>query len=125
MSDGRHPRMELPDLWGRRRGGETPVDGVAADRAAPVTARDVDAGSYLQTFLVTAVAAILVTRLYLELAGFPRVGGGGLHIAHLLWGGLLMLAAQVLLLAAVGKRLKRTAAVVGGAGFGVEAQVLP
>ena len=37
--------------------------------------------------------AVLVTRLYLTLTGFPKVGGGGLHLAHLLWGGLLMLAA--------------------------------
>ncbi len=84
-----------------------------------VSARDVDAGAFLQTFLVTAVAAMLLTRLYLELTGFPRVGGGGLHIAHLLWGGLLMLVALVLLLAGLGKRTKRIASIVGGAGFGL------
>ena len=84
-----------------------------------VSARDVDAGAFLQTFLVTAVAAMLLTRLYLELTGFPRVGGGGLHIAHLLWGGLLMLLALALLLAGLGKRNKRIASMVGGAGFGL------
>ena len=84
-----------------------------------VTARDVDAGAFLQTFLVSAIAAMLVTRVYLELTGFPRVGGGGLHIAHLLWGGLLMLLALVVLLAGLGKRTKRIASMVGGAGFGL------
>jgi hypothetical protein len=69
--------------------------------------------------LVSAVVAVLLTRLYLELAGFPRVGGGGLHIAHLLWGGLLMLAGLVVLLAMLGKRAKRWAAVLGGLGFGL------
>jgi hypothetical protein len=69
--------------------------------------------------LVSAVVAVLVTRLYLGLTGFPRIGGGGLHIAHLLWGGLLMLAALVLLLAVLGKRAKRWAAVLGGLGFGL------
>jgi hypothetical protein len=63
--------------------------------------------------------AVLVTRLYLTLTGFPRVGGGGLHIAHLLWGGLLMLSALVVLLAMLGKRAKRWAAVLGGLGFGL------
>jgi hypothetical protein len=62
---------------------------------------------------------MLLTRVYLQLTGFPRVGGGGLHVAHLLWGGLLMLLAMVLLLASVGKRVKRIASVVGGIGFGL------
>jgi len=69
--------------------------------------------------LVSAVVAVLLTRLYLELTGFPRIGGGGLHIAHLLWGGLLMLSALVLLLSVLGKRTKRWAAVLGGLGFGL------
>jgi hypothetical protein len=82
-------------------------------------ARDFEAGAYLQGFLVAAVAAILLTRLFLRLTGFPRLGGGGLHIAHMLWGGLLMLVALVLLLAVIGKRTKWLAALVGGAGFGL------
>jgi hypothetical protein len=81
-------------------------------------ARNVDAGNHFELFLVSAVAAILVIRLYLELTGYPQMGGHGLHIAHMLWGGLLMLAANVLLLGFLGKRVKRTAAVVGGIGFG-------
>jgi len=60
-----------------------------------------------------------VTRAYLEATGFPKVGSGNLHIAHMLWGGLLMLAAQVLMLALLGRATKRIAAVVGGAGFGL------
>jgi hypothetical protein len=79
----------------------------------------VDAGVYLQSFLVAAVAAILLTRFYLGLTGFPQVGGGQLHIAHLLWGGLLMLVAMVLLLAVLGKRARRVGAVLGGLGFGL------
>lgn len=86
--------------------------------AAPWIARDADAGSYLESFLVWAVAAILVIRAFLELTGYPQLGGGGLHIAHMLWGGLLMLAAIVLLLALLGRRVKSFAAVVGGIGFG-------
>jgi len=80
--------------------------------------RDLDGPTYLESFLVSTVAAVLGIRLYLEMAGYPRLGSGGLHIAHMLWGGFLMLAALVLLLAFLGKRVKHTAAVVGGLGFG-------
>jgi hypothetical protein len=82
-------------------------------------ARSVDAPALLQRFLVSGVVALLLLRFYLELTGFPQVGGGGLHIAHLLWGGLLMLAAIVLLLAFLGRTLQSIAAVVGGIGFGL------
>ena len=81
--------------------------------------RDIDGPTYLETFLVTAVVAILGIRLYLELAGYPRLGAGGLHIAHMLWGGFLMLVALVLLLAFLGKRMKHAGAIVGGVGFGL------
>ncbi|MDQ3809842.1 MAG: hypothetical protein M3336_06080 [Chloroflexota bacterium] len=104
---------------------ESAEDGGSAAHArfhpdlAGAAARDFEAGSYLQDFLVATVVSILLTRLFLGMTGFPRVGGGGLHIAHMLWGGLLMLVALVLLLAVLGKRTKRLAAVIGGVGFGL------
>jgi hypothetical protein len=85
----------------------------------PDLARDIDAGAYLETMLVAAVSSVLLTRLYLQATGFPQIGGGGLHLAHLLWGGLLMLVALILLLATLGKRLKHLSAAVGGFGFGL------
>ena len=36
----------------------------------------------LDTFLVSAIAAIVVIRIFLEATGYPQLGGGGLHIAH-------------------------------------------
>jgi hypothetical protein len=53
------------------------------------------------------------------MTGYPRIGSGPLHVAHLLWGGLLMLASLVVLLSVLGKRTKRWAAVLGGLGFGL------
>ena len=88
-------------------------------QGALAVARDFEAGIYLQDLLVAAAAAILLTRFFLRLTGFPRLGGGGLHVAHMLWGGLLMLVALVLLLAVIGKPAKRLAALIGGAGFGL------
>jgi hypothetical protein len=80
--------------------------------------RDFEAGGYLDLFLVTAVAAVLVIRLFLQITGFPQLGGDSLHVAHMLWGGLLMLVAIVILLSFVGRAGHKLAAVIGGAGFG-------
>jgi hypothetical protein len=80
--------------------------------------RNVDAGSFLESFLLSAVSAVLVIRVYLELTGYPQIGGGGLHIAHMLWGGVLMLVGVVLLLAYLGKWMQHVAAIVAGVGFG-------
>src|SRR5581483_7744268 len=93
-SAARAPGLDVGGLWPRR--------GIARDAAA---------GAYLETLLVAAVASLLVTRFYLELTGFPRVGGGELHIAHVLWGGLLMLAALALLVTLLGSRVRRLAAI--------------
>ncbi len=81
-------------------------------------ARDIDAGRWLESFLVSAVVSILVIRFYLHLTGYPQLGGHGLHIAHMLWGGFLMVLAIVVLLAFLGKRVQHAGAIVGGIGFG-------
>ena len=48
----------------------------------PFFIRNLDAGQLLETFLVSAVAAFLGVRFFLGATGYPRLGGGGLHIAH-------------------------------------------
>ena len=55
--------------------------------------RDAEGGDRFELFVVSAVAAVALTRIYLELTGYPQLGAGGLHVAHLLWGGLGMLVA--------------------------------
>lgn len=64
------------------------------------------------------MATILVIRLQLWATHYPKLGGGQLHITHLLWGGLGMLIAIVLLLSFLGRARRHTGAVVGGIGFG-------
>jgi len=80
-----------------------------------VRAADAD---LLDTFLVSAIATVVIIRIFLEATGYPQLGGGGLHIAHVLWGGLGMLVAIVLLLLYLSSLTRLVAAVVGGAGFG-------
>src|SRR5689334_19757642 len=81
-------------------------------------ARNADFGSLQETFLVCAVSTILIIRTDLWLTNYPQIGGHGLHIAHLLWGGLFMLVAIGTLVTFLGRSSRRTAAVVGGIGFG-------
>ncbi|MBV9323470.1 MAG: hypothetical protein JO352_06770 [Chloroflexi bacterium] len=69
--------------------------------------------------LISAVATVLGLRAYLEVTGYPQIGGNGLHIAHMLWGGLLMLVAIVLLQSFVGIRAQGLAALSAGIGFGL------
>ncbi|GAA1112334.1 hypothetical protein GCM10009630_06770 [Kribbella jejuensis] len=81
--------------------------------------RNVRSGEHLTTFVVSGVATVLITRLILSLSGYPQIGGKGLHIAHVLPGGLLMLIAISLLLGYVGPVVRPAAATIGGIGFGL------
>jgi len=82
--------------------------------------RNVDAGRLLDTFLLTSVVTVLVTRVYLYVTGYPQVGGSSsLHVSHLLPGGLLMLAAIMLMLASINRSVRNIAAFLGGIGFGL------
>ena len=55
---------------------------------------------------MSGVTTILVIRTQLWLTNYPQLGGHGLHIAHLLWGGLFMLVAIGLLLTFLGRRIR-------------------
>ena len=80
--------------------------------------RDAEAPLLLESFFVAAVASFLGIRWFLALTGYPRIGSNGIHIAHMLWGGLLMLLALMLLLAFLDRSVHHVAAVIAGLGFG-------
>ena len=80
--------------------------------------RDAEAPLLLESFFVAAVASFLGIRWFLAVTGYPRIGSNGIHIAHMLWGGLLMLLALMLLLAFLDRSVQHLAAVIAGLGFG-------
>lgn len=88
-------------------------------RSQRIFIRSSEAGRLLESFIVAAVASVLAIRLFLSLTGYPQISGGGLHIAHVLWGGMLMLAAIIILLSFLGKDAERVSAITGGIGFGM------
>ena len=98
---------------------EHPASGRAiAPVRSPFRVRDLSSPILTEVWLVSAVVCILGIRIYLELTGYPQVGGSKLHIAHMLWGGLGMVIAFGMLLLFASDVWKPVAAVIGGAGFG-------
>lgn len=81
--------------------------------------RDPAASRHVAGFVVTAVVTVLVTRGLLAASGYPQVGGSSLHVAHVLWGGLLLGVAVVLLVSFAGPVVRPAASLVGGVGFGL------
>jgi hypothetical protein len=81
--------------------------------------RDPIAARHLMGFFITTVLTVVITRAALAATGFPQLGGEGLHIAHVLWGGLLQAVAVVLLISFAGPLIRPIGAFVGGVGFGL------
>ena len=80
--------------------------------------RNSRARDQLEIFLLSAIGSVLVIRFFLHITGYPQLGGGTLHIAHVLYGGLFMGAAMILSLAFIGLRIQRLSAFLSGVGFG-------
>lgn len=81
--------------------------------------RDAEGPDRFELFIGFAVAAIALTRVFLVATGYPQLGGSGLHFAHLLWGGLLMLLGQLTFMLYLSRRSKTAATVLCGVGFGL------
>lgn len=80
--------------------------------------RNLEARRYFELFLVSAVVSILVIRFFLHITHYPQLGGSGLHIAHMLWGGFFMATSIILLFSFLNTRVVAIAAILGGVGFG-------
>ncbi len=99
------------------------ADGPAAEHAAHTKAlyfiRRVTAMQDFEVFFVASVATILLVRMILAATGWPQLGGGKIHFAHLLWGGIGMLLAFILFMAMQGRLWSFLASLSAGIGFGL------
>ena len=77
------------------------------------------AQSYLLVMLLSFAVSVAGTRLLLELTGYPQLSSGELHIAHVLWGGLLLFASSLLMMILANRWAYLLGAVLAGLGVGL------
>ena len=75
--------------------------------------------TYLLLTLLSFALSVSLTRLFLALTGYPQLGGGVLHISHVLWGGLLLFIAAMLPLVLANRWVYQSAAILAGVGIGL------
>lgn len=83
-----------------------------------ILVRNADAPELVELFLIASVISVLAIRAFLTATDFPQVGAKGLHIAHVIWGGLFMVLALLTLFSFLGRMVQSLAAVLAGVGFG-------
>jgi hypothetical protein len=100
---------------------DRPAGGRAAALVLPADSpHESSAQIRFDVFLLCAAATVLITRAILAATGYPQIGGGGsLHIAHVLWGGLLMAVAVVVTMVSTSSPARMGSAFLGGIGFGL------
>jgi hypothetical protein len=77
------------------------------------------ASFYILLTLLSFALSVVSTRLFLQLTGYPQLGGATLHIAHLLWGGLLLFIGSLVMLIFANRWVYRLGAVLTGIGVGL------
>jgi hypothetical protein len=78
-----------------------------------------NAARYMLISLLSFVATVSIVRGFLALTGYPQIGSGSLHIAHVLWGGLILYIAAILPLIYINPRLHNIGAILSGVGVGL------
>ncbi len=77
------------------------------------------AGDYLLLTLLSFAFSVGATRLFLDLTGYPQLGNGTLHIAHVLWGGIFLFAASLLPIIYANEWIITLAGLLSGFGVGL------
>jgi hypothetical protein len=77
------------------------------------------AEGYILTSLIAFGVTVISVRVFLQVTGFPQIGNSVLHIAHALWGALLMFIAVFLPLALANRWAIQVSAMLSGIGIGL------
>ena len=79
--------------------------------------------AYAETYLLISLTAfassVILTRLFLATTGYPQLGNSVLHIAHALWGGLLLMVAVLLPMILANRWAMTFSAILSGLGVGL------
>lgn len=78
-----------------------------------------NAADLVLILMISALVTLLVTRYFLQLFGWPTISFGVWHIAHANWGGMLMVIGSILMLVFHGEKIRKTAAIISGMGWGL------
>lgn len=78
-----------------------------------------NAENYLLVSLVAFAVTVVLTRVFLQITGFPQVGNGVLHIAHAIWGGFFLFVAVIFPLVWANRWAIQTSALLSGIGIGL------
>jgi hypothetical protein len=74
---------------------------------------------YLKLNLLSFAASVTFTRFFLELTGYPQLGNETLHIAHVLYGGVLLYIGSLIPLIYANRWAYTWASVTSGVGVGL------
>jgi hypothetical protein len=77
------------------------------------------AETYILIILMSFAVSVSLTRLFLKLTNYPKLGGGELHIAHVLWGGLFLFVGALLPLMYANRWTYFYSAAAAGVGVGL------
>jgi hypothetical protein len=77
------------------------------------------AEQYLLITLLSFATSVAFTRLFLEVTGYPQIATSTLHIAHVLWGGLLLFVGALMPLILANRWALRLSALFTGLGVGL------
>ena len=112
MSDSAHTPIQPPES-------HQDHDHDAWTFRIPRPVRREASSQYLVIALVSFGISVSLTRLFLSLSGYPQIGGSVIHISHVLWGGLFLFLACLLLLMISNRQVYKLSAVLAGIGIGL------
>jgi hypothetical protein len=87
-------------------------------RRRPLIGRDGRSG-YLVAMAVSFALTVTLTRAFLAASGYPKVGGATFHLAHAVWGGLILIGTSIGPLLYASRRVFTVSAVLSGIGAGL------